>query len=691
MLLRPEESQSPQAWYSASEAQRYHQCRQTRTVQEQLTRRCLVLAGLGCGGPPPLVLDLGCGSGLSAAALREAGCYWPCPAPAPSLALPLPARCPACPQPDRALTRLLTQLHCALRPGARAVLQVYLRGRQEADRLMEAARAAGFCAPSPDQAAAAVRSGMSCLLVDLPHPTAARKYSLAMVKAGQEGQEGQEGHEGAASRHTFLPGPAPACPLAATLGGTCSLWWRAATSVNASGQAHMHQRGSGDQESDLAGSQCDLRVKREHLRHARHLLRLLQRSAQLPQAAPGLLSPYCGEEEEVPPNKESSSRESNQRPMHDTEPRYDRDAGGHCIERKGSGRRPGPAHRKLAAASQPRQKRLQQPGHQAGEVAEAEAGEVVPSATRQRREQPGGKARGGGGGLEERQGQGGQAEEVTSAVQAACLDFLCEALRVTPQQVQVASLLPWCPSSDADRDQWPLQWQHHPGHPASQLGQVTGNGTPPATETQLRPRQSMPSDKYIGARLSHHGEPLSLTLGCGADASRARADALAVVGTAALLPPTPFPPYNVLHQVWHANCRHEAPAHTTLPPCPSAPAMLPPCPSATANAAALHGEEERQAACAAGSSSAGRGGEMTESRCDLPAALRLCAARVAHVVQAAVRARQSLVALHLTLALSPVSVETARAELLLGCFGSCTHTPQAEQIQTLRAELLRCT
>ncbi|GFH31393.1 hypothetical protein HaLaN_30430, partial [Haematococcus lacustris] len=24
MLLRPEESQSPQAWYSASEAQRYH-------------------------------------------------------------------------------------------------------------------------------------------------------------------------------------------------------------------------------------------------------------------------------------------------------------------------------------------------------------------------------------------------------------------------------------------------------------------------------------------------------------------------------------------------------------------------------------------------------------------------------------------------------------------------------------------
>ncbi|KAJ9519367.1 hypothetical protein QJQ45_023167 [Haematococcus lacustris] len=501
-------------------------------------------------------------------------------------------------QPDRALTSLLTQLHCALRPGARAVLQVYLRGRQEADRLLAAARAAGFCAPSPDQ--------------------------------------------------------------------------------------------------------CDLRVKREHLRHARHLLRLLQRSAQLPQAAPGLLSPYCGEEEEVPPNKESSSRESNQRPMHDTEPRFDRDAGGHCNEGKGSGRRPGPAHRKLAAASQPRQKRLQHPGHQgeglggaaqqgqawdeskgqhpgppcepaaaaaaaagsashppvvllrqvlgvqqpapgtrnpgrghgeegqghvgagawsfsahvadnrlcacggsttvhlllcppppaplylaAGEVAEAEAGEVVPSATCQRREQPGGKARGGGGALEEREGQGGQAEEVTSAVQAACLDFLCEALQVTPQQV----------------------------------------------------------------------------------------------GTAALLPPTPFPPYNVLHQVWHANCRHEAPAPTTLPPCPSA----------TATAAALHGEEEMQAVCAAGSSLAGRGGEMAESRCDLPATLRLCAARVAYVVQAAVRARQSLVALHLTLALSPVSVETARAELLLGCFGSCTHTSQAEQIQALRAELLRCT
>jgi 18S rRNA (guanine1575-N7)-methyltransferase len=291
---RPEHTAPPEIFYDADEAAKYTANTRVAAVQRRLTERALELlalparrrsgAGGGGGGGggderPCLLLDLGCGSGLSGEAIAAAGHHWlgldiapamldvalkraeeetessdeggeegegeaaaaaaatmmaadageppaaaPSTAPRPpdsgDLALSdlghgLPVRqgtfdgavsisavqwlCNAdraSHDPRRRMRAFFSTLYRALRRGARAVLQVYPEGPQQAEMLVSAAMRAGFGGG---------------LVVDYPHSTRAKKYFLVLMAGGggggglpsargengsdEEDDDGEEGEE----------------------------------------------------------------------------------------------------------------------------------------------------------------------------------------------------------------------------------------------------------------------------------------------------------------------------------------------------------------------------------------------------------------------------------------------------------------------------------------------------------------
>jgi len=74
-IHRPEESGPPENFYGVAEARKYTSSSRIVRVQAEIADRCIELLNLETSRKK-LILDVGCGSGLSGAALERAGHAW---------------------------------------------------------------------------------------------------------------------------------------------------------------------------------------------------------------------------------------------------------------------------------------------------------------------------------------------------------------------------------------------------------------------------------------------------------------------------------------------------------------------------------------------------------------------------------------------------------------------------------------
>jgi len=200
---RPEHTAPPEIFYNEDEARKYTTNSRMINIQASLTQRALELLALPNDGVPRLLLDIGCGSGLSGEALTEAGHTWVGLDISPAMldvavdrevegdvllsdmgqgvpfrlgtfdgAISISAVQWLCNadksshDPRRRLKRFFESLYGCLSRGARAVLQVYPENATQAEMLVGAAMKVGF-------------SGG--LVVDYPHSTRAKKYFLVLM------------------------------------------------------------------------------------------------------------------------------------------------------------------------------------------------------------------------------------------------------------------------------------------------------------------------------------------------------------------------------------------------------------------------------------------------------------------------------------------------------------------------------
>ena len=73
---RPEHTAPPEIFYNDDEARKYTENSRIIAIQRTLTERALELLALPNDGSPKMLLDLGCGSGLSGEALTDQGHIW---------------------------------------------------------------------------------------------------------------------------------------------------------------------------------------------------------------------------------------------------------------------------------------------------------------------------------------------------------------------------------------------------------------------------------------------------------------------------------------------------------------------------------------------------------------------------------------------------------------------------------------
>ncbi|KAL8159932.1 hypothetical protein V2J09_001469 [Rumex salicifolius] len=76
MASRPELQAPPEIFYNDSEARKYTSSSRIIEIQSKLTERALELLALPDDGVPKLLLDIGCGSGLSGETITENGHQW---------------------------------------------------------------------------------------------------------------------------------------------------------------------------------------------------------------------------------------------------------------------------------------------------------------------------------------------------------------------------------------------------------------------------------------------------------------------------------------------------------------------------------------------------------------------------------------------------------------------------------------
>ena len=207
-MSRPELTAPPQEFYNDTEARKYTASSRVIEIQDRLTERAVELLNFQRDGVPRLLLDVGCGSGLSGDRLTELGHEWIGTDISMSMLEVAQARevegglihydmghgCPFRPgvfdgavsisavqwlcnadnsahEPRKRLKTFFTQLYRCLKRGAKAVLQFYPDGAKQAEMITTAALRVGF-------------SGG--LVVDYPNSTRAKKYFLVLAAGPPE-------------------------------------------------------------------------------------------------------------------------------------------------------------------------------------------------------------------------------------------------------------------------------------------------------------------------------------------------------------------------------------------------------------------------------------------------------------------------------------------------------------------------
>ncbi|XP_024390204.1 18S rRNA (guanine-N(7))-methyltransferase RID2 [Physcomitrium patens] len=202
MSIRPERQAPPEIFYNDTEARKYTTSSRIVNIQAKLSERALELLALPDDGVSRLLLDIGCGSGLSGETLSENGHHWigmdiseamldvaleretegdlllsdigqgmPFRPGTLDGAISISAvqwLCNAdksCNNPRLRLKAFFGTLYKCLARGARAVLQIYPESPQQLEMISSAAMKSGF-------------SGG--LVVDYPHSTRAKKYFLVL-------------------------------------------------------------------------------------------------------------------------------------------------------------------------------------------------------------------------------------------------------------------------------------------------------------------------------------------------------------------------------------------------------------------------------------------------------------------------------------------------------------------------------
>lgn len=202
MSIRPERQAPPEVFYNDREARKYTSSSRIVNIQEKLSERALELLALPDDGVSRLLLDIGCGSGLSGETLSANGHHWIGMDISESMlevaverategdlllsdiGVGLPFRpgtldgaisisavqwlCNAdktCNHPRLRLKAFFGTLYKCLARGARAVLQIYPENAAQLEMISSAAMKSGF-------------SGG--LVVDYPHSTRAKKYFLVL-------------------------------------------------------------------------------------------------------------------------------------------------------------------------------------------------------------------------------------------------------------------------------------------------------------------------------------------------------------------------------------------------------------------------------------------------------------------------------------------------------------------------------
>ncbi|KAH9618097.1 hypothetical protein KSS87_009459 [Heliosperma pusillum] len=203
MAARPELLAPPEIFYDESEARKYTSSSRIIDIQAKLTERALELLALPDDGVPRLLLDIGCGSGLSGETLSENGHQWIGVDISQAMldvaverevegdlfladmgqglgfrpgvidgAISISAvqwLCNAdksCHEPRLRLKAFFGSLYRSLSRGARAVLQIYPQNDAQRELILGFAMRAGFAGG---------------VVVDYPHSTKSRKEYLVLT------------------------------------------------------------------------------------------------------------------------------------------------------------------------------------------------------------------------------------------------------------------------------------------------------------------------------------------------------------------------------------------------------------------------------------------------------------------------------------------------------------------------------
>lgn len=231
-MSRPEHFAPPEIFYNDTEAAKYTSNSRMIEIQTKMTQRALELLALPSADQDgsKMLLDIGCGSGLSGEVVENEGHYWVGLDISPSMlsiakerevagdifladmgdglffrpgmfdgAISISALQWLCNadkkyhEPRRRITKFFQSLYNSLARGSRAVLQFYPENAQQMEMMTSAAIKCGFAGG---------------LVVDYPNSTRAKKYFLCLfagvpvggftlpkAKTGEEGMSDNEDDE----------------------------------------------------------------------------------------------------------------------------------------------------------------------------------------------------------------------------------------------------------------------------------------------------------------------------------------------------------------------------------------------------------------------------------------------------------------------------------------------------------------